>query len=331
MAESDLVVRARAIGLDTSVALDGQEETQRSILRVKVLEVVKGPRVVDKELRFAQHGHGVAGYLPGEEALFFLRHLSKSRELRTLGSTGELEWYSTQEHDDDYVLLPEGRRATLEAARTYAAIEKMPAAKRPRALRRVTLKLLASRDLRLETSALRDLALASNAPLVIEEDIPALVEVIHDPQTSVGVRVGLLAELERRRLLEGDPHWVRLLRTTTGTDRLAAILAAGRHPSPAVNAELAKTLTGPDRAASSAAAVALGSPGNTAAVDPLSKAVLSEDTRVAMAAIRGLGAIGTAEARVALASAAASHPDASVRRRAQAELRVLEAHRRGSR
>jgi HEAT repeat protein len=75
----------------------------------------------------------------------------------------------------------------------------------------------------------------------------------------------------------------------------------------------------------------LGSPGNAAAVAPLSSAIASDDTRVAMSAIRGLGRIKIAEARVVLASAAQSHPDASVRRRAQAELRVLEAHQGWSR
>ncbi|MBW1762944.1 MAG: HEAT repeat domain-containing protein [Deltaproteobacteria bacterium] len=154
---------------------------------------------------------------------------------------------------------------------------------------------------------------------------------IHHSQTSIGVRIGLLAELQRRGLVEGDPHWLRLLRSTKGKDRLAVIYAAGVHSSPAVNAELIDILKGSDGAASAAAAIALGSLGNAAAVEPLSKAIVSENPRVAMAAIRGLGRIGTAEARAVLASAATSHPDASVRRRAEAELRVSEAHQGGSR
>ncbi|RLB38389.1 MAG: hypothetical protein DRH30_11550 [Deltaproteobacteria bacterium] len=172
---------------------------------------------------------------------------------------------------------------------------------------------------------------AGDVPLVTKYDVPALIKVIHDSQTSIGVRVGLLAELQRRGLVEGDPHWLRSLRNTKGKDRLAVIYAAGVHSSPAVNAELIDILMGPDGAASAAAAIALGSPGNAAAVEPLSKAIVSKNLRVAMAAIRGLGRIGTAEARAVLASAATSHPDASVRRRAEAELRVLEAHQGGSR
>ena len=50
----------------------------------------------------------------------------------------------------------------------------------------------------------------------------------------------------------------------------------------------------------------------------------SKEPRVRAAAIRGLGRIGTPRAREALAKAAASHPDAATRRRASAEVRLLE-------
>lgn len=98
-----------------------------------------------------------------------------------------------------------------------------------------------------------------------------------------------------------------------------------------MNARLIEILKGPDDAASTAAAVALGSPGNAAAVEPLSQTIVSENQRLAMASIRGLGRIGTAEAHAVLESAATSHPNASVRRRAEAELRVLDAKSRDSR
>jgi HEAT repeat protein len=106
------------------------------------------------------------------------------------------------------------------------------------------------------------------------------------------------------------------------------IRGAGSHPSAAVNGELVRLLATPDVEAAAAAAIALGTPGNAVAVGPLSEALNSKEKRIAMAAIRGLGAIGNAEARVALASAAESHDDSSIRRRAAAELRILDAHRR---
>ena len=81
IAESEVVVRARVIELDTFIAQRGPNEKRRAILRVKVLEVLKGPGVAGEELPVSQHGHGVANYEPGDEALFFLRHLSQSREL----------------------------------------------------------------------------------------------------------------------------------------------------------------------------------------------------------------------------------------------------------
>lgn len=324
VAGANLVVRVRVIEHETFALQRGEDEKRRAVVRVRVLEVLKGPGTVGEELPLSQHGHGVAKYSPGEEALVFLRPLSESRELHELSSTGELQWYSTQEHDDAYVLSSKSRRATIKAARRYVAIEAMPRDQRVGALRRVMVTLLTSRDQRLGVSALRDLSRAPKAPLLTREDVPKLLPVVHDSRTSIGVRVGLLTELQRRGLADGDAHWLRLLGETTGANRRAVIHAAGARPSPAVNAALTEILKGADDAASVAAAVALGSPGNAAAVPSLSEAVASESTRLAMAAIRGLGRIGTADARAVLASAARSHPDATVRRRAEAELNRLE-------
>jgi HEAT repeat protein len=90
-----------------------------------------------------------------------------------------------------------------------------------------------------------------------------------------------------------------------------------------VTARLAQLLEGSDAAAAQAAAIALGTPGNASAVAPLSRALASGDARLRMAAIRGLGRIGSPEARRALEQAAEAHADADTRRRAAAELRVL--------
>jgi HEAT repeat protein len=137
------------------------------------------------------------------------------------------------------------------------------------------------------------------------------------------VRVGLLVELERRALVKGDKPWVRLLRDTTGTDRLSVLRAARGRRGRALQEALVEILRGSDSRAASAAAIALGSPGNTEAVAVLSKAVESTEQRVAMAAIRALGGIGTVQAREALSTAATSHANPTIRRRAQAELRIL--------
>jgi HEAT repeat protein len=82
-------------------------------------------------------------------------------------------------------------------------------------------------------------------------------------------------------------------------------------------------IVGPDVPLAVAAAVALGSPGNHGAVEPLTRALRSTDARLAMAAIRGLGRVRTPEAIAAIREAASSHPNQAVRRRAEAEMRLL--------
>jgi hypothetical protein len=166
-------------------------------------------------VRFAQHGHGVAEYEVGEEAIVFLLPLARSPELaRHAGGT--LRFVSLQEHDAKLVLTETSRAALVSAVR-----------------------------------------------------------------------------------------------------------AAGARPSPPVTAELARLVVGEDAAAAEVAAAALGAPGHGAALPALAEALRSGTPRLRLAAVRGLGGIGSAEARAVLAEAAAGHPDAATRRRAEAELRVL--------
>jgi hypothetical protein len=318
-----VVVRARLLGVDEVVAPSGNASSQRPTLRVRVIEVVKGPVSRGEQLRSAQHGHGVPHYRVGQEALLFLRALSRSPELGRLADEATLRWYSNQEHDDDWSLSPRSSKQTVAVARRYAAIEDMPSARRQDAMHELTARLLASRDARLARSALRDLVAMPEAPLLTQSDAPRLLEAVHDARRPIDLRVGLLAELERRGLVNGDTHWARLLRTTRGADRLAVIPAAGLHPGPAGRAALVELVSGPDVPTAASAAVALGAPGNNAAVAPLSEALRSDDPRLAMAAVRALGRVGTPPARAAIREAASSHPNATVRRRAEAELRLM--------
>ena len=99
--------------------------------------------------------------------------------------------------------------------------------------------------------------------------------------------------------------------------------APSAHPSPPVTRELIRILEGDDAAAARVAAVALGTPGNQAAVAPLQRALEGDDARLRMAAIRGLGRIATPAARGVLESAASSHADPDTRRRARAEASLL--------
>jgi hypothetical protein len=317
VASSDVVARAQIVALEGSagVPVSGQG---RPTVRAELLDVHKGDAEAG-EIRFAQHGHGVATYEPGEEVLLFLRRIERSRELDELAPAG-LRFVSLQEHDEKYALTPGSSAVLLAAVRAYVQAEEIEdPGERLEALRHVTLVLLTSGDARLATSAVHGLVLAEGVPLLRAEDVASLEPVLADAALPIGLRVALLVELERRGLLADPARWVTLLETTRGTERTAVIRAAGRRGSPRVDAALVSLLAGDDVVAAREAAIALGRPGNRAAVEPLDGALARGDHRMRMAAIRGLGGIGTPEAQRVLEEAARSHPDPETRRRARAE------------
>lgn len=306
---SDVVARVRVLDPGTPTPGVAQGEP---VVVAELLETLKSQAALSlAPLRFVQHGHGVPLYAKGQEVVVFLQKLARSRELAALA--GEVEWVSLQEGDP----LP-GTPAQLAALRAYVALEKLPLAEQPAGLRKLTVKLLASPDRKLASSAVRDVALLQNAPIVGAEDLPALQKVLASDATAIGVRIALLSELERRKLVEGPPAWVKLLRETQGRDRIAVARALAAHPSAAVTHELISVLASPDALLVSTAAISLGVPGNEPAVAPLTKLLASADPRVRNAAIRGLGRIGTPAAQAGLAKAAAEHPDSDTRRRAGA-------------
>ena len=314
---------ARALIVDANDVLVLPDPLRRRpVVAAKLLEVLKGS-LEPGPVRFAQHGHGVAEFEDGEEVLLFLRRIETHRELSELGASGSLRWVSLQEHDAKFPLTESSSAALLSAVHAYARAAALadPEEQR-RAQRGATLTQQASPDARVAASAVRDLV-ASEQPLV-PEDVPKLESIIAIPDTSIGVRIALLAELERRGMAEGPPRWVALLRSTAGADKLAVVRALAAHPSVPVTTELISILGGDDVHLASAAAVALGVPGNQSAVRPLGRALSDGDERLRMASIRGLGRIETVEARKALEEAAVSHPDPATRRRARAEVARLE-------
>jgi len=321
--QSDLVARVRTLdpgaqgsGASVPDAPGLDAALGEPIVIAEVLELIKGapaPTPSPGPLRFVQHGHGVPIYAKDQETVIFLQKLERTRELSALA--GKVDWVSIQEGN----ALP-GDPRLLAALRAYAALEKLPLAQQPQGLRQITVKLLASTDPMLASSAMRDVALLRDAPILTAEDLPALEPIVWNSATPMGVRVALLSELERRKLVPGPPRWVKLLRETRGTDQIAAVRALAAHPSAAVTHELVTLLASPDPLLVSAATISLGVPGNEKAVEPLGKLLASSNERVRMAAIRGLGRIGTPAAQASLAQAAASHPDPATRRRAGAEV-----------
>jgi hypothetical protein len=320
---AEVVARARILGSGEEIEL-AAGELRRPFVEAELVEVWKGA-LAPGPVRFAQHGHGVAPFEAGADVVVFLRAAERTRELRGVSGPGGLAWVSTQEHDDEWALAEPTREAVRAAVLGYAALEgESDPARRVAGLRRLTLELLRSTDPRLAQTALQDLVRASGAPLLGLEDLPLLGPLLEDPKTPVGLRAGLLTELERRGLVAGDAHWIRLVDGAPPEDLPTAVRAAGAHPSPAVTARLVRVLDGEDARAAEAAAIALGSPGNAAAVAPLARALSTGDPRLRGAAIRGLGRIGLPEARGALERAAQDHADPDTRRRAAAELRVGE-------
>jgi hypothetical protein len=210
------------------------------------------------------------------------------------------------------------------AVESYAALAGIRDPAQQLSLRRqLTLELLTGAEPRVAASALQDLVRAGVALPLRHDDLAALAPLLADSARPIGLRAGVLAELERRGLQRGEAPWLALIDTARPADLPAAARAAGAQAGPEVTARRAHVQDGSCDAGARAAALADGTPGNAAAVAPLSRALASSDARLRMAAIRGLGRIGSPEARRALEQAAEAHADADTRRRAAAELRVL--------
>ena len=322
--ESDLVARVRII--DPLSRVPPPDALAREVVVVaEVLELLKGS-FPEKRLEFVQHGHGSPEYEKGEEVAVFLKRIERSRELGGSAVASRIQWVSEQEAGSKYVLDARVRGDFVAAVRAYAQLAAFAPEARPEATHRITLELLASSQPMLSSSALRDLVMAGDASLLSTHDLPILEPLLTSSATAIGVRMGLLVELERRGLVDGPPRWARLLRTTTGEDRFAVVHASAAHPSAPVAAELRALLANDDSLLVAAAAVSLGTRGDDAAVAPLAKLFASDESRVRMAAIRALGRVATPAAKQVLVKTAAAHPDAATRRRAAAEVRVLERH-----
>ena len=329
VAEADLVLRVR-IRTRTDVAPQSTETpaSDRPSVEAEVLEVLKsgGQVHVGERISFVQHGHGVATFEPGRDHLLFLMRIARSRELDALAESNAHVWVSLQEHDDAHPLDTSSREVLLAATRDFAAAEGKPAEARIALLRAGTLRLITSGDVRLAGPALRDLATQPGVPLIDTADVPRLLAVVDDPATPIGVRVALLAELERRNLVDGGARTVVLLSNETPSEDLVVAIRASAHDvRPATRARLIELLVSGQPGVAAAAAIALGQPGDATVVPTLTQALDDPSSRVRQAAIRGLGSTRTPEALRSLEKAAKSNPDPATRRLAGAAARKLVA------
>jgi hypothetical protein len=330
VAESDCVVRARVVAAHGVAARSSDRPGRdRPAVDADVVEALKGPCTPGR-LRFVQHGHGVATFEPGREHLLFLVGLARHPELDELAGADGARWVSLQEHDDAHPLDGPEAPALLEATRAYvrAGAATDPAA-RASALRAATLRLLGSGDAGLAASALRDQVAAPGEPFLTEADAPALMAIVDDPATAMGVRVALLGTVERRGFVDGRSRWLAWLADDAPpANRVLAIRAAGRDTRPEIRARLIALLASDRPADAAAAASALGRAGDASVVPPLAAALDHPASRVRQSAIRSLGQTRTPAALAALDAAAADHPDPVTRRLAAAEAkkrRVAEA------
>lgn len=320
--QSDLVLLARIA--DPAAPIVFKDPTVReTVVEAEVLASFKGD--VDLgAIRFVQHGHGVVRYTQDAEVLLFLKKIEQSRELAGTAVAAVVDWVSQQEITEAYVFDRNSRDDYLAAVRAYTLISARPAEKRAAALNNLTLDLLGSQQPRLAVSALRDLALSGDAYVINAQQLKNLEALVADAEAPIALRIGVLGELERRAIVDAAPRWVSLLSSTQGANRLAVVRAVRVHPSNEVTAKLIDLLHHSDQHVVAAAAISLGVPGNAAAVAPMAKLMTSDESRVRMAAIRGLGRIGSKAAWTVLEQIAGNHSDRATQRRAAAELRILQ-------
>lgn len=328
VADSDLIVRGEILDPARIFVLpDGR--TRRRLVEARILETLKG-QATRETIRLVQEGHEGPRYRKGEEVLLFLEDLARSRELAVLATPmpGGPTYQSTQESDEHFLLSPPGdtTEVLLSAVRDLIRSEQtIPGEARLGLVRRATLALLGSHDAQLGSSALASLVIAQESELIRMQDLPRIERILADPDVSMGVRAGLLAEIERRGLVESASHWQALFEAAPADALRVVIRAAGSHPGEAVDKRLKGLVAGAETEIAAEAAIALGRPGNVAAVGALAVALETGEARLRWAAIRGLTRIGEREALAVLERAATGHPDPGTQRRARAASRSIAA------
>jgi hypothetical protein len=325
-ADADAVVRARITVAGSTIEAAGYSYP---VVHAEVLENLKGP-AAPGTLIFALVGNGAAAFVPGDDVLVFLQDIERVAALAASPLQTRLRYVAIPNAGEKVLVTPAEGAALMQAVRRYAALERIPDPEgRAEALRLLTLELLKSGTPTMVATVMRDFAPGNDAAALTLADLPALVPTMEDPRVPIGTRIALVVELERRGLIFGPARWVRLLRTSRGTDLLAVVRAAGEHPSTGVNAHLVPLLGHRDLAIATAAATALGIPGNVEVVRALATSLGRDDVALRLAALRSLGRIGTQSARQALELAAARHPDLATRQRAEHEAIAL-ARRHGT-
>jgi hypothetical protein len=324
--DADAVVQARIVASVAEIEAGGRTYP---LVHADVIATLKGG-VGPGPIAFANVGAGSATFVNGEEVLLFLRFIERVADLAATPLQARLRYVAIPNSGEVVVLTDAVRSVVMNAVHRYATVEVIPDPEtRGEALRQLSLELLKSGDPILVTSVMRDFSPGGDAGALTLADLPAMVPLIESSRVPIGTRIALVAELERRSLIFGPARWVRLLRTSQGSDLLAVLHAVREHPSAGVNATVIPMLQHRDFSVATSAAIALGVPANVEAVKPLAACLGRDDHPLRMEALRSLARIGTQGARQALELAAARHPDPAIRQRAEIEAFTL-ARRHGT-
>lgn len=310
-----------AIGRITLVSTPDPHATMLPPVDAEVTEIFRESDLKKGSIRFWPHRHGNDQYVVGEELLLFLEP-TRAPERATEAK------YEALEAIGDRFVVPADRRAVwIDAVRKYVALGKGPRGSTdPRELGRVSIGMLASLETKLAQLALRDLTLAGATPVIVQSDVPELLRMVDDATRPAMLRVGVLSELERRKLTPVGSHWVSVLESSSSNDRSAVISGAkSRWFVPEVNAALVSILERGSVDEAISAARAVGAEGNDAAVDALVRAVAREPAELRFTALSSLRRINSVQVRDKLEGFAQTHPDAETRKVAGAELALLPA------
>lgn len=308
-----------AVGRITLVSTPDPHATTLPAVDAEVTEIIREGDLKKGSLRFWPHRHGNEQYVVGEELLLFLE------PTRALERAIEVKFEAIEAIGDRFIVPADRRDVWIDAARTYVKLGKGPRGSTdPFELGRISIRMLARPETQLAHMALRDLMLAETAAAIGQNDVPELLRIVDDANRPAMLRVGLLSELERRKLTPLGLHWVSVLETTSSNDRSAVISGAkSRWFVPEVNAALVAILDrgSPDEAISAARAV--GAEGNDAAVEALARAVEREPAELRFTALSSLRRINSVHGRDKLEGVARSHPDAETRKVALSEIALL--------
>jgi len=311
-----------AVGKITLISAPEPGSTTLPPVRAEISELIRPGDEKPGSVWFWPHRHGNDEYVIGEELLLFLDRTTKPEAAK------DAKYEALESIGDRFIIPAEARDIWIDAARKYVELGKGPKnSTDPRELGRVSLAMLASPNTQLAHFALKDLTLHGTAPLIGEKDVPELLKIVDDAKRPAMLRVGLLSELERRKLTPVGAHWVSVLDSTPTNERSAVISGAkSRWFVPEINTALVTMIDKGSADEAIAAARAVGAEGNEAAVDALVRAVSREPAELRFAALGSLRRINSTTAREQLAEFAKTHPDPDTRKAAQSEMTLLPAN-----